>query len=142
MGGILAPFWMPLVSFWLHLGRFWLHFLSKIVFFGTRVRESPADCRLHLSRRKIFACTLTFLGPERVYCRRQLRSAPGRRHLGVLGLVTACALPCTAPHLALHLFSSSPSQQFPAPIFVFLCFFVGNLPVGRLLGHSGLRNRR
>ena len=38
----------------------------------------PAHSHLHPRRRNVFACTLTFLGPERVYCRRQLRSAPGR----------------------------------------------------------------
>ena len=48
----------------------------KLVFFRTRVRESPAHCHLHLRRRNVFACTLTFLGPERAYCRRQLRSGP------------------------------------------------------------------
>ena len=83
-----APFWSPVApfglilvpvgTFGLHFGPFWHQFWSKNVFFGTRSRKSPADCRLHLRRRQIFACTLTFLGPERVYCRRQLRSAPGR----------------------------------------------------------------
>ena len=84
-GSLLAPFWMLSAPFWLHLGCFWLHFGSKIAFFGTRVRdimlfgtqvrESPADCRWHLRRRKFLACTLPFLGPERAYCHRQLRSS-------------------------------------------------------------------
>jgi hypothetical protein len=58
---------------------------------------------------RITVCTLAFaqhiylLGPERVYCRRQLRSAPGRRLPGVLGYRSRSLTQlCTAPYLGLH----------------------------------------
>ena len=75
VGTLWAPFWSLWAPFWLHFQRLGA-ILVKINFFGTRSREKPANCRLQLRRRQIFACTLTFLGPERVYCRRQLRSDP------------------------------------------------------------------
>ena len=56
-GSILVAggrFWCPLGSivdpldaFGLHFGSPWCHLCSKIMFFGTRLRKSPADSRLH-----------------------------------------------------------------------------------------------
>ena len=108
---VLAPLWLPFGFIWLPLGSILdlsapsgLYFLSKIIPSGTPFREAPADYRMHRQHRKIVARILTSLGPERAYCRRQLRSAPGRRPPGVFESETACALSCTAPYLAGYLF--------------------------------------
>ena len=72
------------------MGAFEDHFASKVnlgphgsvsLIFGSLL----APFSLYLgSLSELF---LSFLGPERVYCRMQLRSAPGWRLPGVLGLV-------------------------------------------------------
>ena len=65
------------------------------------------------------------------------KSAPGRRHPGVLGGFLACAQPCTAPfqHFtfsALHLFCTSPSQHLGfLQVGCFLSF--SSFPAGNLL---------
>ena len=73
---------------------------------------------------QITVCTLAFaehtifLGPERVYCRRQLRSAPGRRPPGVLGFVR-CSVPV--------LLQGTPAGMHPhccfSVVLLFFCMF-------------------
>ena len=78
-----------------------LDLYQKNIFWGTRSREAPADYRLHFYRRKLSPCIQTYLGPERVYCQRQLRSAPGRcwnegqrrEAIGALGRWAPCGRP-------------------------------------------------
>ena len=80
---------------------FWTS-IKKHLFLGTRSREASADYRLHFYRRKLSPCIQTYLGPERVYCQRQLRSAPGRwwakaqpqlKPIGALGRWAPCRRP-------------------------------------------------
>ena len=154
---LLAPFWLilaPFGTFWLHFGclgailvhfgPFWCKLCSEIGFWGTRIHKSPADSCLRPQREQLSACTPTFLGPERVYCRRQLRSAPGRTAPGVLAFVTgvrslctalflhctsSCTLSCTA--LDLHCTFSALHLICTAPHFVLLSFWrfsAGDLP--------------
>ena len=73
---------------------------------------------------QITACTLAFaehtifIGPERVYCQRQLRSAPGRRQPSVLGLVR-CSVPV--------LLQGTPAGMHPhccfSVVLLFFCMF-------------------
>ena len=168
---LLAPFWLilaPFGTFWLHFGclgailvhfgPFWCKLCSEIGFWGTRIHKSPADSCLRPQREQLSACTPTFLGPERVYCRRQLRSAPGRTAPGVLAFVTgvrslctalflhctsSCTLSCTA--LDLHCTFSALHLICTAPHFVLLSFWrffcrrssEGSLLRAHLVGRGG-----
>ena len=111
-GATLAPFWVLLVAFdrfrhpfrpiLVAFGRFWYPFGSLWTLLGPIMHEKsdfgypssqiPANCRLHWRLEQFFSCTLTFLGPGRKYCRRQLRSAPGRRHPGRAEVRSGCVL--------------------------------------------------
>ena len=104
----LAPFWHPLrsifdaflnfesfLSLFLHLDclqfRFWSHFQCKYNFGAPNAAGNPQQNYSRIST----VGTQPFLGPGRVYCRRQLRSAPGRTApQACWDSSLACSLPC------------------------------------------------
>ena len=73
-GFLFFPFWSLLVQFpFFHFLFFLFHFRNTFSH-NIRLRRAPAHDPKELLPSRI----LTSLGPVRVYCRRQLRSAPGR----------------------------------------------------------------